>query len=42
MLTLEFYRNLPPKQCRECGEEIVEQHESYLYECEKCIGRHEE
>ncbi|MEY2193688.1 protein YhfH [Neobacillus sp. BF23-41] len=41
MLTLEFYRNLPEKECRECGETIEEQHESYLYECERCIGNQE-
>lgn len=38
METLEFYRNLPKKHCVECGQEIEEQHESYLYECERCIG----
>lgn len=36
MLTLEFYRNLPKKECCECGDTMSEQHESYLYECEKC------
>ncbi|MCQ6267313.1 YhfH family protein [Fictibacillus sp. WQ 8-8] len=41
MLTLEFYRNLPKKQCRECGKTIEEQHESYVYECERCMGLHE-
>ena len=41
MLTLEFYRNLPEKECRECGETIEEQHESNLYECERCIGNQE-
>ncbi|WNB92380.1 protein YhfH [Bacillus sp. NEB1478] len=38
---LEFYRNMPKKTCTECGCEIEEQHESYLYECERCIGKHE-
>ncbi len=42
MKTLEFYRNLPEKECRECGCKINEQHESYLYECEHCMGKHEE
>lgn len=30
------------KECRECGERIKEEVESALYECERCIGRHEE
>ncbi|MCP3742419.1 protein YhfH [Rossellomorea sp. BNER] len=42
MLNLDFYRNLPKKECRECGSEIKEQHESYLYECEHCIGKYEQ
>ena len=41
MKPLEFYRNLPDKECRECGSKIKEQHESYLYECEQCMGKHE-
>ncbi|MDN4608002.1 YhfH family protein [Sporosarcina sp. F6_3S_P_2] len=28
------------KYCVECGCEIVEQVESLLYECERCIGKH--
>lgn len=31
----------PKKICRECGCEIVEEVESCLYECDRCIGRHE-
>jgi hypothetical protein len=38
MESLEFYRNLPKKSCLECGDEIEEQHESYLYLCERCLG----
>ncbi|WP_438315846.1 protein YhfH [Sporosarcina sp. FA9] len=30
------------KICRECGCEIIEKVESLLYECERCIGSHEE
>jgi hypothetical protein len=30
------------KECRECGCRIEEKQESLLYECERCIGRHEE
>jgi ArsR family metal-binding transcriptional regulator len=41
MLTLEFYRYLPQKECKECGCVIEEQHESYLYECERCMGNHD-
>jgi len=29
------------KECRECGNKIIEKRESYLYECERCIGKHE-
>ena len=36
----EFFRNLPAKQCTDCGEVIQEQHESYLHQCDKCL-RHE-
>ncbi|MDC3413448.1 YhfH family protein [Aquibacillus sp. 3ASR75-11] len=42
MLPLSFYRNLPKKICRECGCEIEEQHESYLFECERCMAKCEE
>ena len=37
----EFFKNLPAKQCTDCGEEINEQHESYLNQCDKCL-RHVE
>lgn len=30
------------KVCIECGNKFTEKHESMLYECERCIGRHEE
>jgi predicted RNA-binding Zn-ribbon protein involved in translation (DUF1610 family) len=36
--THEFYRELPKKICVTCGYEIEEQHESYVYECERCIN----
>lgn len=35
---LEFFRNLPPKKCTDCGETIEEQHECYGNKCEKCQG----
>ncbi|GEN35862.1 MULTISPECIES: protein YhfH [Aneurinibacillus] len=39
---LDFYRNLPPKECRECGDIMEEQAESYIYECQRCFGRKHE
>lgn len=38
---IERFYNTMEKICRECGIEIVEHTESALYECERCIGRHE-
>ncbi|MFC5714185.1 protein YhfH [Thalassorhabdus alkalitolerans] len=38
---LEFFRNLPPKMCADCGDEMHEQHESYMNQCDKCL-RHGE
>ncbi|KAF0818020.1 YhfH family protein [Cytobacillus firmus] len=35
---MEFFRNLPAKQCSECGKSIEEQHECYGNKCEKCMG----
>ncbi len=40
--TLDFYRNIPLKECRECGEHFEEQAESYIYECTKCFGKNHE
>ncbi|AGK52579.1 protein YhfH [Bacillus sp. 1NLA3E] len=34
---LEFFKNLPPKKCTDCGEIIEEQHECYGNQCEKCL-----
>ncbi|PLT33595.1 protein YhfH [Bacillus sp. V5-8f] len=36
---VEFFRNLPPKQCTECGDHIMEQAESYLMECDRCLSK---
>jgi ArsR family metal-binding transcriptional regulator len=36
---VEFYRNLPKKECAECGEHMEEQAESYLLECERCLAK---
>ena len=33
---IEFFKNLPPKKCASCGEEIVEQHECYGNTCDSC------
>ncbi|ERI07462.1 MULTISPECIES: protein YhfH [Aneurinibacillus] len=41
-MNLSFYRNLPKKECSECGCEIKEQYESYVHVCERCINRKEE
>ncbi len=42
MMPLEFYRNIPMKECSQCGNKIVEQHESYHSECERCLSKIEE
>ncbi|MFC0274589.1 protein YhfH [Metabacillus herbersteinensis] len=34
----EFFRNLPTKQCHECGKEIEEQHECYGNSCNECLN----
>jgi len=39
---LEFFRQLPQKECAECGEMIEEQAESYLMECDHCLSKREE
>lgn len=33
---VEFFKNLPEKNCAECGEKIEEQSECYANTCEKC------
>ncbi|MEG7335204.1 protein YhfH [Bacillus vallismortis] len=33
----DFFRNLPPKKCAECGKKIDEQHECYINICSDCI-----
>ncbi|WP_075981181.1 protein YhfH [Bacillus massilinigeriensis] len=40
MITMDTKQST--KECRECGCKIIEKEESYLYECERCIGRYEE
>ncbi|MDQ0245177.1 putative Zn-ribbon and HTH transcriptional regulator [Bacillus fengqiuensis] len=36
---LEFYKNLPPKSCVNCGYIMIEQHESYSTKCEHCLSK---
>ena len=33
----EFFKNLPKKECPECGQIVEEQHESYIMECDHCL-----
>ncbi|WP_264989746.1 protein YhfH [Lysinibacillus piscis] len=33
---IEFFKNLPTKQCAKCGEHIDEQSECYHNTCDKC------
>ncbi|WP_134701181.1 protein YhfH [Ammoniphilus sp. YIM 78166] len=42
IMNLDFYKRIPQKECRECGEHFEEQAESYIYECERCFGLKEE
>ncbi|KIL50142.1 hypothetical protein KP77_15170 [Jeotgalibacillus alimentarius] len=35
---MEFFRNLPPKKCASCGEQMEEQAEAYTTVCSKCAG----
>lgn len=39
---VEFFRELPKKQCSECGQIIQEQAESYLMECDYCLTKRDE
>lgn len=39
---MEFFRNLPSKQCPECGDMVHEQAESYLMECDRCLVKKED
>ncbi|WP_081734156.1 protein YhfH [Halalkalibacter akibai] len=36
--TPEQFRNIEPKICTDCGKKIVEMHESYLTQCDKCLS----
>ncbi|WP_170006666.1 protein YhfH [Bacillus fonticola] len=34
---LEFFRQLPPKVCHQCGEKIDEQADCYQNTCHRCV-----
>lgn len=34
---VEFFRDLPKKECAECGQIMEEQAESYMMECDHCL-----
>ena len=36
--SVEFFRNLPAKQCTECGEKFEEQRECYGNTCDHCLA----
>ena len=36
--SVEFFKNLPAKQCVECGEKFEEQHECYGNKCDHCVS----
>ncbi|MHA6260778.1 protein YhfH [Sporosarcina sp. CAU 1771] len=38
---MEQNKHQAVKDCTECGNKFIEQRESGLYECERCIGKHE-
>jgi RNA polymerase subunit RPABC4/transcription elongation factor Spt4 len=35
--TPEYFRNIEPKICTDCGKIMEEMHESYLNQCDKCL-----
>ncbi|WP_082087915.1 protein YhfH [Domibacillus indicus] len=41
MLTniVEFFKNLPAKQCASCGSHIEEQHDCYSNVCTDCTSK---
>jgi len=39
---VEFFKNLPKRECPECGQIIEEQAESYMMECDHCLRMKEE
>lgn len=39
MNPVEFFRSLSAKICPECGQEMEEQAESYMMECDQCLSK---
>jgi hypothetical protein len=39
---VEFFRDLPKKECAECGQIMEEQAESYMMECDHCLTQRTE
>ncbi|MFK2825845.1 protein YhfH [Bacillus sp. B190/17] len=35
---IDFFKNLPAKQCTKCSSYIEEQHECYSQLCDECTG----
>ncbi|MCM3568892.1 protein YhfH [Neobacillus mesonae] len=42
MSPVEFFRSLPKKQCPECGQQMEEQAECYILECDHCLSKKDE
>lgn len=42
MQQMEHIGNTSNKVCPECGQNLNEQVESYMYECERCLAKKEE
>ncbi|RNF38381.1 protein YhfH [Planococcus salinus] len=42
MKTMKTFETRAKKECQECGNEIKEQRESIVYECERCMGQRAE
>lgn len=36
---VEYFRNLPAKQCVTCGEKMEEMHECYQDQCDTCSSQ---
>ncbi|MDQ0268450.1 protein YhfH [Cytobacillus purgationiresistens] len=39
---VEFFKTLQKKVCPECGQQVSEQAESYLMECDRCLSKKSE
>ena len=36
--SIEFFKNLPPKECKNCGETMEDMADCYSHCCEECEG----